>query len=56
MGALAQIFAISPDIFGDTLATEMFVAYYDIFIRNAFNNYKQVLREVGKLHHTGLFY
>ncbi len=45
--ALAQIFAISPNTFEGTLTTEMFVAYYDIFIRNAFNTYKEVLREVA---------
>ena len=27
--------------------TEFFLVYYDIFVRNAFGNYRDVLREVG---------
>jgi hypothetical protein len=47
--ALAQIFAITPDAMGKAFNTEMFVTYYDIFTRNAFRTYKDVLKEVGKL-------
>ena len=28
--------------------TESFVNYYDIFVRHAFGNYKNILKEVGK--------
>ncbi len=45
--ALSQVLAISPDSFGNTLSSEMFTHYYDIFVRNAFGNYKDVLREVS---------
>ena len=27
--------------------SEWFLSYYDIFVRNAFGNYRNVLREVG---------
>lgn len=47
--SLAQLFAISPAIFEDQTSTEMYVTYYDIFTRNAFQTYKDVLLEVGKL-------
>ena len=43
--ALAQIFVVAPD---DATArhTEMFVNYYDIFVRHAFGNFGDILREV----------
>jgi len=44
--ALAQTFVITQD--GTNLASniECFAAYYDIFVRNAFGNYRDVMREV----------
>mmetsp|Transcript_3881 Transcript_3881/g.6489 ORF Transcript_3881/g.6489 Transcript_3881/m.6489 type:complete len:2423 (+) Transcript_3881:72-7340(+) len=46
--ALSQIFAVAPnDIPRGKPRTEMFVNYYDIFVRNAFGNYRDVLREVS---------
>ncbi|CAB9496881.1 Protein of unknown function (DUF1800) [Seminavis robusta] len=46
--ALSQIFSISPDaiISGDTLS-EAFLVYYDIFVRQAFGNYRDVMKEVS---------
>ncbi|CAE7642792.1 bPT2, partial [Symbiodinium pilosum] len=43
--ALAQIFVVAPD---DTTGrhTEMFVNFYDIFVRHAFGNFADILREV----------
>jgi len=43
--ALAQVFVVAPD---DATANhaEMYVHYYDIFVRNAFGNFRDVLREV----------
>ena len=41
---LAQIFVISSE--GDLL-TEAITVYYDIFVRNAFGNYRDVLKEVS---------
>jgi len=46
--ALAQLLAISPDAIGGTnQLTEMLLGYYDIFVRHAFGNYRDVLREVS---------
>lgn len=43
--ALAQIFVVAPD--DATMShTEMYVNYYDIFVRHAFGNFRDVLREV----------
>lgn len=43
--ALAQIFVVAPD--DATMShTEMYVHYYDIFVRHAFGNFRDVLREV----------
>lgn len=43
--ALAQIFVVAPD---DATArhTEMYVHFYDIFVRHAFGNFGDILREV----------
>eukprot|EP00933_Yihiella_yeosuensis_P021713 TRINITY_DN1715_c0_g1_i2.p1 TRINITY_DN1715_c0_g1~~TRINITY_DN1715_c0_g1_i2.p1 ORF type:complete len:1866 (-),score=308.01 TRINITY_DN1715_c0_g1_i2:397-5517(-) len=43
--ALSQIFVVSDSI-GREERIEMWVNYYDIFVRNAFGNYRDVLREV----------
>eukprot|EP00937_MAST-01D_sp_MAST-1D-sp2_P000967 g967.t1 len=45
--ALSQIFVINEDDVGKSKETEAWVAYYDIFVRNAFGNYRDVLREVS---------
>eukprot|EP00934_Nitzschia_sp_Nitz4_P007090 Nitzschia sp. Nitz4//scaffold25_size161228//48616//54500//NITZ4_002422-RA/size161228-snap-gene-0.22-mRNA-1//-1//CDS//3329544562//7080//frame0 len=46
--ALAQILAISPgSLSGVDVATEPWVAYYDIFVRHAFGNYRDILKEVS---------
>jgi hypothetical protein len=44
--ALSQILVISPDSIGDDNLGEMFVNYYDIFVRRAFGNYFDILKEV----------
>lgn len=46
--ALSQILVVSPDATnsGDRI-TEEFVAYYDIFVRRAFGNYRDILKEVA---------
>lgn len=41
------ILAVSPDASDYSASTEMFTSFYDIFVRNAFRNYKDVLREVS---------
>jgi len=45
--ALAQILVISPGSDSLYLHTEVYTAYYDIFVRNAFGNYRDVLKEVA---------
>ena len=46
--ALAQILVISPtDITRGDSFTELFLVYYDIFVRNAFGNYRDVVKEVA---------
>jgi hypothetical protein len=46
--ALSQILVISPSgIDGGDFLTEAFVNFYDIFVRNAFGNYRDVLKEVS---------
>jgi uncharacterized protein (DUF1800 family) len=46
--ALAQILVVSPGaiVMGQYI-TEAFLVYYDIFVRNAFGNYRNVLKEVA---------
>jgi len=58
--ALSQIFVVSTQGFGDNHLSEIWLNYYDIFLRNAFGNFRSLLREVtfsplmGKyLTHTG---
>jgi hypothetical protein len=46
--ALSQLLAINPQSVLFPVATESFLAYYDIFVRHAMGNYKDVLREVGE--------
>mmetsp|Transcript_20151 Transcript_20151/g.41987 ORF Transcript_20151/g.41987 Transcript_20151/m.41987 type:complete len:2123 (-) Transcript_20151:67-6435(-) len=45
--ALSQILVVSSEGAGGTGETEKFLVYYDIFVRNAFGNYREVLREVS---------
>lgn len=49
--ALSQIFALSPDAVQNAFQTEAFLTFYDIFVRNAFGNYKDVLKEVCEFVH-----
>jgi len=44
--ALSQILVVSPGAIGDSSYTESFLSYYDIFVRHAFGNYLDILREV----------
>jgi len=45
--ALSQIFVISPYGITGPYLTEPYVHYYDIFVRNAFKNYRDIFREVA---------
>ncbi len=45
--ALSQLLAVSPSPFDGTLSTEMWISFYDIFVRNAFGSYRDILREVA---------
>ena len=45
--ALNQIFAIAAPEISTKLNTDMQTMYYDIFVRNAFGNYRDILREIS---------
>lgn len=45
--ALSQIFAISQEAVSEVQHTESFATYYDIFVRHAFGNYFDILKEVS---------
>lgn len=46
--ALAQILVVVTEAIADqNQESEMFTSYYDIFVRNAFGNYRDVLREIS---------
>jgi len=45
--ALSQILAISPEAIRGSGGVEMYTNYYDIFVRNAFGNYRDILKEVS---------
>lgn len=45
--ALSQILVVSPDAIKTQEQTEHFLVYYDIFVRHAFGNYRDVLKEVS---------
>jgi hypothetical protein len=46
--ALSQILVVKPGAVTDgELLTEAMTAYYDIFVRNAFGSYRQILKEVS---------
>ena len=45
--ALSQILAIAfPNVMVQ-LSADFYTAYYDIFVRNAFGNYRDILKEVS---------
>ncbi|VEU38256.1 unnamed protein product [Pseudo-nitzschia multistriata] len=44
--ALSQIFSVSPDAVGSQDFTESYLSYYDIFVRHAFGNYFDIMKEV----------
>lgn len=44
--ALSQILVVSPGSVDGNDYTEPFLSYYDIFIRHAFGNYFDILKEV----------
>lgn len=49
--ALAQILVVvTGDVSGAPFRTELFTVYYDIFVRNAFGNYRDILKEVAYSH------
>jgi len=45
--ALSQILALSANDIDEFVETEFFLSYYDIFVRHAFGNYRDILREVA---------
>ena len=45
--ALSQILTIVPGNIDADRETEIYVAYYDIFVRNAFGNYLDILKEIA---------
>ena len=44
--ALSQIFVVNDEALGNK-ASELALVYYDIFVRNAFTNYRDVMKEVS---------
>jgi len=45
--ALSQIVVITPNQISDIGYSEIYLNYYDIFVRNAFGNYFDILKEVS---------
>ncbi|GFH53341.1 hypothetical protein CTEN210_09817 [Chaetoceros tenuissimus] len=46
--SLAQILVVVTDAVGGGVRySEWFLSYYDIFVRNAFTNYRQILKEIS---------
>lgn len=46
--ALLHIFSLPKlAVSGESTSTELFLIYYDIFVRNAFGNYGDILREIS---------
>lgn len=45
--ALAQVFVVSEEGIARDREAEIYANYYDIFVRHAFGNYRDVLREVS---------
>lgn len=44
---LSQIFAIATRSVPNMMQSENFVNYHDIFVRNAFGNYREVMHEIA---------
>ena len=44
--ALSQILVVSPDSINERDNSESFLVFYDIFVRHAFGNYFDILKEV----------
>ena len=47
--ALSQILVITPNQIADIGLSEIYLNYYDIFVRHAFGNYFDILKEVVSL-------
>ena len=45
--ALSQILVVAPYALEPWYTNEVFLTYYDIFVRNAFGNYRDILKEVS---------
>ena len=45
--ALSQILVVTPSEVGQVDYSEIYLNYYDIFVRNAFGNYFDILKEVS---------
>ena len=45
--ALAQLLVVAPATMENRKNTENFLAYYDIFVKHAFGNFRDILREVS---------
>jgi cullin-associated NEDD8-dissociated protein 1 len=45
--ALSQILVVTPNQINNMEITEAYANYYDIFVRNAFGNYRDILKEVA---------
>ena len=45
--ALSQILVVTPKQINEDGLTEAYLNFYDIFVRNAFRNYRDVLKEVS---------
>jgi uncharacterized protein (DUF1800 family) len=45
--ALSQILVVTPNQINNQEITEAYANYYDIFVRNAFGNYRDILKEVA---------
>ena len=46
--ALSQILVVTRRQINDDGFTEAYLNYYDIFVRNAFGNYRDVLKQVSQ--------
>ena len=44
---ISQIFPLNPDAVSEEENSEGHLTYYDIFVRNAFGNYFDILKEVS---------
>ena len=51
--ALSQILVVTPTVLADSINTETMIQYYDIFVRNAFGSYRDILKQVAFFSHNG---